>query len=88
MNRSIVDFFALGMSANGLPVIACGNGHRVIASIQGKPNSKGMIFCTTVPDLMDHGVAKVLKIRQSTPVVRVHRVKADVVAFNSVPVLI
>ena len=68
MKRSIVDFFALKSANDGIyPVIRYGDGNRAILGIVGKPNAKGMIKVSTIPDLMDNGVGKVLTLWAMMP---------------------
>lgn len=69
--------YSIPETNDAFPVIALpsGAGERAIIKIRAIPHTE-MVEVTTMPDAMDGGKMRTLRIKASTPIVRVNRLKA------------
>ena len=62
-----------GAKPDLLPVIAYGNGERVLRFVCSAQNAKGMITVETLPDLADGGKPRQFSVKQSLAIKRFYR---------------
>lgn len=70
--------YSIPESNDSFPCIKLPSGaERVIIKIRSIPHTE-MVEVTTFPDMYDDNQVRVLRVKASTPIVRIHRVKAQV----------